>query len=192
MMTRVLALGLCACASASNGGAHRVHADQLDAHWLRAAPTPVIQQRRETDCGVAALAMIEGTWGRRASVDALARRAPPAGDGVRLGALRDLARADGLDAFAIHATRDDLRHELAAGRPVVLGLVLPYDRERNRSHYEVAIALDPRDGTVVTIDPATGATQSRPTKVLDLEWKASGNAALVVTGHRKGASHDST
>src|SRR5690349_7110565 len=110
MMTRALALlGMCACVSANNGGAHSVHPDQLDAHWLRAAPTPVIQQRRETDCGLAALAMVEGTWGRRATLDDLARRAPPGGDGVRLGALRDLARADGLEAFAIRATRDDLR-----------------------------------------------------------------------------------
>ncbi len=170
-----------ACMSA-NSGAHAVEPAQLDAHWLRAAPTPVVVQRQEADCGLAALAMVAGAWGQTVSVQDLALRTPPEGNGIKLGALRDLARGLGLEAFAIHATAGDLRHELSAGRPVLLGLVLPYDHERNRAHYEVAVAIDPRDGTVVTIDPATGSWQSRPANVLDVEWKASGYAALVVTG----------
>jgi ABC-type bacteriocin/lantibiotic exporter with double-glycine peptidase domain len=173
---------LAACSVPVNGGAHAVQPKQLDEHWLRAAPTPVVVQRQEADCGLAALAMVAGTWGHKLSVDELARRVPPSGNGIKLGALRDVARGLGLDAYAIHATSTDLRHELSAGRPVLLGLVLPYDRERNRAHYEVAVAYDPRDGTVVTIDPATGGWQSRPAKVFDVEWKASGYAALVVTG----------
>lgn len=184
MKRALLALvGLTACMSA-NGGAHAVRPAQLDSHWLRAAPTPVVVQQRETDCGLAALAMVGGAWGLQWTVNELAHAAPPAGDGVRLGVLRDLARSRGLDAYAIHGTKDDLRNELAAGRPVLLGLVLPYDRERNRAHYEVAVALDPRDGTVVTIDPATGGWQSRSAKVFDVEWKAGGYAALVVTGKK--------
>lgn len=174
--------GLAACMPPANGGAHAVQPAQLDAHWLRAAPTPVVKQRQEADCGLAALAMVAGAWGQTVSVDDLARKTPPGGNGVKLGALRDAARNLGLSAYAIHASQQDLRHELSAGRPVLLGLVLPYDRERNRAHYEVAVAIDPRDGTVVTIDPATGGWQSRPAKVFDVEWKASGYAALVVTG----------
>jgi len=65
---------------------------------------------------------------------------------------------------------------------VLLGLVLPHGRKRNRSHYEVAIALDPRDGTLVTIDPASGEWMKRSPEVLDIEWKAAGYAALVVVG----------
>lgn len=180
MNAKHLALvALTACASAGTG-AHAVRPEQLDSHWLRAAPTPVVVQKHEADCGFAALAMVAGAWGKPTTVDELARRTPPAPAGVELGALRDVARGIGLDAYAIRANRADLRHELAAGRPVVLGLVLPYDREHNRSHYEVAVALDPRDDTVVTIDPATGGWQRRPAKVLDIEWKAAGYAALVV------------
>ncbi len=173
---------LAACSVPANGGAHAVQPAQLDSHWVRAAPTPVVVQRQESDCGLAALAMVAGAWGQTLSVEELARRAPPSGSGIKLGALRDVARSVGLDAYAIRASSADLRHELSAGRPVLLGLVLPYDRERNRAHYEVAIAYDPRDGTVITIDPATGGWQSRPAKVFDVEWKASGYAALVVTG----------
>jgi len=76
----------------------------------------------------------------------------------------------------------DLEHELSAGRPVVLGLLLPYDNNHNASHYEVAVAMNPRDGTVVTIDPATGDWRKRSRPVLDLEWKSAGFAALVVVG----------
>jgi hypothetical protein len=37
----------------------------------------------------------------------------------------------------------------------------------------------------VTIDPATGAWLRRSRAVLDIEWKASGYAALVVTGEQQ-------
>ena len=128
--------------------------------------------------------MVAGAWGRHWTVDDLAHRVPPGEHGIKLGVLRDLARQRGLEAFAIKANRDDLKHELAKGRPVLLGLILPHDRERNRSHYEVAIALNTRDGTVITIDPATGDWMRRSPKVLEIEWKAAGYAALVVTGDK--------
>ena len=175
---------LAACMPPANGGAHAVQPSQLDSHWLRAAPTPIVMQRQEADCGLAALAMVAGTWGQPTTVAELARKTPPSPGGIKLGALRDVARDLGLDAYAIHATTQDLAHELSAGRPVLLGLVLPYDRERNRAHYEVAVAYDPRNGTVVTIDPATGNWQSREAKVFDVEWKASGYAALVIASRR--------
>lgn len=177
-----IVLALAACQLPYTGGARAAQPSEVAAGWLRAAPTPVIQQQHETDCGLAALAMVAGSWGRHWTVAELARHAPPDGDGVRLGALRDLARARGLDAYAIRASSADLEHELAARRPVMLGLVLPFDHQRNRSHYEVAIAIDPRDGTVITIDPATGSWMRRSKAVLDLEWKTAGYVALVVIG----------
>jgi ATP-binding cassette subfamily B protein RaxB len=158
---------------------------QLGDGWYRAAATPVVRQQNETDCGLAALAMVAGAWGRHWSVADLNHQLPPNERGVRLGALRDLARDRGLDAYAIQGTPADLAHELSARRPVVLGLILPYDRNHNASHYEVAIAMNPRDGAVVTIDPASGEWRQRSRQVLDLEWKTAGFATLVVTGDRQ-------
>jgi ATP-binding cassette subfamily B protein RaxB len=149
---------------------------------VHAAPTPVVKQIAETDCGLAALAMVAGAWGRHWGMGDLTHRLHPTAEGVPMGSLRDLARERGLDAYTISGTRADLEHELGAGRPVLLGLVLPFDRKHNRSHFEVAIALDKRDGSVVTIDPATGDMLRRTQKVLDLEWKTAGYAALVVVG----------
>jgi ABC-type bacteriocin/lantibiotic exporter with double-glycine peptidase domain len=168
------------------GGARPVAPAQmrLDDHWLRAAPTPVVRQQQETDCGLAALAMVAGAWGRSWSVGELARAMPTTGGGVKLGVLRDYARSHDLDAYAIAASPRDLEHELGEGRPVLLGLMLPFDRGHNQSHYEVAIAMEPATGTVITIDPATGHWMKRTRAVLDVEWKAAGYAALVVTGDR--------
>src|SRR5258706_15994081 len=122
---RVLALAmLCACQLPYTGGARAVQPAQLDAHYLRAAPTPVVVQKQESDCGLAALAMIAGAWGRHWSVDDLAHRLHPSAQGVKLGALRDIARDRGLEAYAVSAAVKDLEHELGAGRPGVLGLLL--------------------------------------------------------------------
>ena len=173
---------LTGCQLPYTGGARPVSPAQLDTSWLRAAPTPVVRQKQESDCGLAALAMVAGAWGRHWSLDDLAHRIPPSEKGEKLGALRDLARDRGLDAFALRATPQDLQHELAAGRPVLLGLMLPFDRGHNRAHYEVAIAMNPKDGTVITIDPASGEWMRRSKDVLDLEWKSAGYPALVVTG----------
>jgi ABC-type bacteriocin/lantibiotic exporter with double-glycine peptidase domain len=174
--------GLAACQLPYTGGARAVRPDELGAGWYRAAATPVVRQHHETDCGLAALAMVAGTWGRRWSVSDLNHQLPPTERGVKLGALRDLARARGLDAYAIQGTAHDLAHELSLGRPVVLGLVLPFDQEHNASHYEVAVAMNPQSGAIVTIDPASGEWRQRTRQVLDLEWKPAGFATLVVIG----------
>ncbi|HEU4727475.1 MAG TPA: cysteine peptidase family C39 domain-containing protein [Kofleriaceae bacterium] len=179
--------GLAACQLSYTGGARPVSPTELGTGWYRAAATPVVRQHQETDCGLAALAMVAGAWGRRWSVADLDHQLPPTGRGIKLGALRDLARTRGLDAYAIRGTLHDLEHELSAGRPVVLGLYLPYDREHNASHYEVAVAIHPQDGTVVTIDPATGQWRRRSRQVLELEWKPAGFATLVVVGDRLAA-----
>jgi ABC-type bacteriocin/lantibiotic exporter with double-glycine peptidase domain len=183
----VALLGVSACQLSYTGGARTVTPSQLGDGWYRAAATPVVRQRQETDCGLAALAMVAGSWGRHWSIDDLNHQLKPSDRGTRLGALRDLARNRGLDAYAIKGTTSDLAHELQAGRPVVLGLILPYDRNHNASHYEVAIAMNPRDGTVVTIDPASGDWRQRSKQVLDLEWKTAGFATLVVVGDRQAA-----
>ncbi|HSS02662.1 MAG TPA: cysteine peptidase family C39 domain-containing protein [Kofleriaceae bacterium] len=177
-------LGLVGCQLSYHGGATPVSPSELGSGWYRAAATPVVRQHQQTDCGLAALAMVAGSWGRHWSVDDLNHQLPPNDRGVKLGALRDLAKARGLEAYAIEGTAKDLAHELSLGRPVVLGLMLPYDRGHNVSHYEVAVAMKPADGTVVTIDPASGQWRQRTRAVLDLEWKSAGYATLVVVGDR--------
>ncbi len=190
-ITRVLTLvvclaGLSACRLSYKGGATTVGSAELSSNenLLVASPTPVVKQKTQADCGLAALAMVAGAWGHSWSVDDLARKLPPSKNGVKLKRLRDYARERGLEAYAVKGTFADLETELRAGRPVVLGLVLPYDRNNNLNHYEVAVAIDPRDHTVITRDPATGELMRRVKKVIDLEWKTAGYATLVVVSDR--------
>ena len=94
----------------------------------------------------------------------------------------ELARKRGLDAYAISGKHDDLKRELSKGRPVVLGLQLPFEQDRALHHYEVAVAINSRDGSVVTLDPATGKYLQRTRAVLEKEWKPVGFPTLVVVG----------
>jgi ABC-type bacteriocin/lantibiotic exporter with double-glycine peptidase domain len=182
-----IALVCAACRLSYTGGAHPVSPEALGDGWYRATATPVVRQHQETDCGLAALAMVAGAWGQRWSVDDLDHQLPPSARGVKLGDLRDVARGRGLEAYAIRGTTADLARELSHGRPVLLGLILPFDRSHNASHYEVAVAMRPDDGALVTIDPASGQWRQRSREVLDLEWKAGGYATLVVVADRRAA-----
>lgn len=178
----ILAVLTGAGCSPYTGGARPVSPHESLAGYVRAAPTPVVLQKKETDCGLAALAMVAAAWNRAVSVEELAKASPPTDKGVRLAKLRDLARARGLEAYAIAGTREDLARELGNGRPVVVGLVMPYVGNKFLGHYEVAIALDPRRGDLVTLDPATGRSMRRDIKTLEAEWAPSHHATLVVTG----------
>ncbi|HEU0032198.1 MAG TPA: cysteine peptidase family C39 domain-containing protein [Kofleriaceae bacterium] len=171
-----------ACRLNYAGGAKAMNPVELDDSWQRAATTPIVKQESRMDCGLAALAMVAGAWGHDWTLDQLQRDLPPSQNGVKLGALRDYARAKGLQAYAIKGTREDLARELSNGRPVLLGLMLPFDRKQNLAHYEVAVAINRKDGSVVTLDPATGKHMQRSRAVLDLEWKHAGYATLVVVG----------
>jgi ABC-type bacteriocin/lantibiotic exporter with double-glycine peptidase domain len=184
LLLGLVGFGLGGCQLSYTGGARVVTPAQLDGGWLRAAPTPVVRQTAEADCGLAALAMIAGAWGQTWTVAELLETARPTDKGIKLGVLRDLARARGLDAYAIAGTHADIERELAKGRPVMIGVLLPFERDRARSHYEVVVALDPRDGTVVTLDPASGRYLKRSKQVLETEWKPAQHATLVVVGTR--------
>lgn len=184
----VALVALTGCQLPYTGGARPVNPTTLGTDWYRAASTQVVRQRQETDCGLAALAMVASAWGRHWSVAELNQKLPPNDRGTKLGALRDLAASRGLEAYAIQGSSTDLERELSHGRPVMLGLLLPYDRNHNASHYEVAVAIRPQDGAVVTIDPASGQFRQRTRQVLDLEWKPAGYATLVVISDRQQAA----
>jgi ABC-type bacteriocin/lantibiotic exporter with double-glycine peptidase domain len=187
VLTWAVALVATACARYT-GGAHPIDPNsvQRDPSWVTAAPTPTVHQRGLADCGLAALAMVAGRWHVELSLDEARKSVPaPTANGVKLGDLRAAARAHGLIAFAVNADESVLEHEIRAGRPVIVGLLRPYGRDRALSHFEVVVALraapESNDQQVVTIDPA-GGWQVRSWTDLDREWKPAGRPALVVLG----------
>jgi ABC-type bacteriocin/lantibiotic exporter with double-glycine peptidase domain len=167
-----------------SGGARSLDPVQLrQPGWIVAAPTPELRQQGSRDCGAAALAMIAGRWHVELSVQAAVAALPaPTKRGTKLGDLRDVARAHGLSAFAIAGDRDTLVHELRAGRPVIVGLLLPYGSRRVQSHYEVIVGVHPASDQFVTINPANG-WRTRSWAALDAEWQPAGRPTLVVVGN---------
>jgi hypothetical protein len=179
----VALVGATGCASVG-GRSRTFEASRLvdEPGWVAAAPTPMVRQAGPKDCGAAALAMVAGRWRLDLTLEAVAAALPAsAPDGMRLGDLRDAARAGGLQAFAIAGDRDTLLHELGAGRPVIVGLHVPAGLQRALRHYEVVVAVHPGTDRFVTLDPSRG-WRVRSWTDLDAEWLPAGRPTLVVIG----------
>lgn len=185
-LAAALALAAAGCGPSYLGGARAFDPARVarEPGWI-SAPAPTLRQRRDDDCGPAVLAMVAARWGVAMSVeDAVASLPPPGPLGTRLGDLRDAARARGLTAFAIAGDRETLVHELRAGRPIIVGLRLPYSGGKALPHYEVVVAASPSTGQVATIDPAIAAWRARSWDALEAEWAPAGRPTLVVLGPR--------
>ena len=78
------------------------------------------------------------------------------------GALRDVARARGLDAYVVSGTLDDLFAQVGSGRPVVVGLAKPMALTGGRSlaHYEVVVGLNRSRRLILSLDPANGLREN--------------------------------
>jgi ABC-type bacteriocin/lantibiotic exporter with double-glycine peptidase domain len=145
--------------------------------WIAVEGIEPLRQKGVLDCGPTALAMVARRWGVEIAPASVRRQS---GRGATVGALRTAARASGLTAFAIKADRATLVHELARGRPVLVGLLRGTGRKRV-SHFEVVVGYHPKRGQVATIDPSAGFAV-RGWADLASEWDPAGRPALVVLG----------
>jgi len=146
--------------------------------WRRVPQMMLVRQRDASDCGVAAVAMVLARWSRPTGLAEVRAAAPPVGNGLRARDLRDLLRARRLRAFVIEGRMADLEHEVAAGRPVIVGTLKRLSDRRARSHFEVVVALHPERKLVVTLDPSLGWRQSSYAG-FEAEWALSGHATIV-------------
>lgn len=173
---RIAALALtalvAACAHPRALGRPLDRATLSDPGWVAVDGVPDVRQERADDCGVAAAAMVLAYWRRDAPEEA-----PVRDGGLRAAEVRGLLRARGLRAYVIEGTVDDLRHELGAGRPVIVGTVTPVSRRRAQSHYVVVIAIS--DDAVAALDPATGLTEL-PLDRFTAAWAAAAHTTVVV------------
>jgi ABC-type bacteriocin/lantibiotic exporter with double-glycine peptidase domain len=146
--------------------------------WKRVPQMALVRQEDESDCGVAAVAMVLARWTRPTGLAEVRASAPPVGSGLRAGQVRDMLRSRGLRAFVIEGRIDDLVHEIEAGRPVVVGTGKMVSDRRARSHFEVVVAIHPARRQVVTLDPSLGWRESSY-EGFESEWKLSGHTAVV-------------
>ena len=152
--------------------------------WVRLDQVELVRQKGIKDCGAAALSMVleyhepKGPPAlRREAIDAALREEP--GKGLSAGQLRDYARAHGFDAFVIKGSFEDLRHEVDAGRPVIVGVLKPLTSGEALSHYEVFVGYHPDRDDVLTLDPARGLREF-DLEGFEAEWEAAGFVTLVV------------
>jgi ABC-type bacteriocin/lantibiotic exporter with double-glycine peptidase domain len=172
------------CASGYTGEARDFAPARLASEpgWVALRGVPLERQVEEADCGAAAIAMVIAYW-TGSDPRAIAARLRPAPErGIPAGRLRDLARARGLAAFIVRGAVADLERELAAGRPVVVGLVKPYGEKKVLTHYEVVVGFHRQKKRVVTLDPASGWRENRLDAFLR-EWEPSKRLALVVSAN---------
>ena len=147
--------------------------------WVVVAGVPEVRQASREGCGAAALEMVLGFWRVPTGQDQLwSAAAPPPGQGVRAGRLRDLARDRGLQAFLLEGTLADLDRELARQHPVLVG-VLQRRGDRADPHYLVVVGLNQRRQQVLVLDPAAGLREL-PLAEFVVAWAATRRVTLVV------------
>lgn len=150
-----------------------------DPGWLIVRHVPVLRQKSDNDCGAAALGMVLKFWGVWAEIES------PAEGGLKAGTLRDFARRHGLKAYLVHGELNDVRRELARGRPLLVGLRKPYITGA-LSHYEVVVGWHEGQKMVLTLDPARG-WRINTWEGFGAEWEPAGRLTIVVW---KGGEHD--
>jgi ABC-type bacteriocin/lantibiotic exporter with double-glycine peptidase domain len=176
----LLALAAPACYA---GSARSVPASSLatlarDPAWRIVPDVPFVAQRTAHDCGPAALAMVLGHF---RVPNAAAEHPELAGGDVRAGTLRDVARAQGLDAFVVSGTFDDLFAQLGRGRPVLVGLAKPMALTGGRAlaHYEVVVGISRTKRLILSLDPATGLRENT-LEGFAREWAPTKQVTIVI------------
>ena len=189
MRTALICLLLVAgCASTGGVGGEAFAPNRLagEPGWTGTPGVPVLRQTRELDCGPVAAAMLLGFWGHPVAPDALRAEAKlQPQHGLPAGELRDLLRARGLSAFLVEGGVDDLERELAAGRPVLVGLAKPFNEKQALGHYEIVAGLNRKADKVATVDPG-GGWREYPLKVFMAEWDPTKRLTIIAgpTGNR--------
>jgi len=156
-----------------------------DPGWRRIDHLPPVHQKGAKDCGAAALSAVLEYWRKpplpaaldRDQIDAALRRKPD--QGLSAGALRDYARQQGFHAFVFNGQLDDLKHEVDAGRPVIVGVHKQLSSKEYLSHYEVVLGYNRQQQSLLTFDPAHGLRENAVKGFME-EWQLAGRTTLVV------------
>lgn len=147
--------------------------------WVAVPGISPVRQATEYECGAAAIAMVVSYWTGAPADRLVAELRPVPERGLAAGRLRAFARAHGLAAYLIRAEIADLEREVAAGRPVLVGMAKP-QRRGVLSHYEVVVAVHRASRRIVTLDPGRGWQENTFTGFLT-EWRPVRGLALMVS-----------
>lgn len=174
------AIWICLLALAAPAG--RQARAQDSAIWI---DVPFAAQTRD-GCGSATLAMVMRYWdgkeGRPASAESdpgkiqAALFSRPAG-GIFASGMERYLRQAGYRAFEFPGQWDDLRRQLALGRPLIVSLKA--SGRRGPLHYVVVVGVDSERGYVFVNDPARQKMLRISKEGFEAEWSGAGDWMLL-------------
>jgi ABC-type bacteriocin/lantibiotic exporter with double-glycine peptidase domain len=150
-----------------------------DPSWQLVRDVPFVAQQSDRDCGAAAIAMVLAYWRVPTPIQEVTGAAPPTEGGISAGALRDVARRKGLNAFIVSGTLGDLVDQIGRGRPVLVGLAKPMTGGRAAAHYEVVVGINRTKRLILSLDPARGLRENS-LEGFAREWVPTHQVTLVV------------
>jgi hypothetical protein len=110
----------------------------------------------------------------------------PEAHGIRASDLEHYFQQQGFRTFAFHGSRDDLRHHLEKGRPLIAALKPERGGMLGRGvelHYVVVVGLDEaqdsRESAVLLNDPAQRKLLRQSWPAFAKQWSATGNWLLL-------------
>jgi hypothetical protein len=177
---KLAAIALCLLAGACGytGRAHALTPEvwKTEPGWIAVDHVRMRHQKSEYDCGPTALQMVLDHWCN--SGPALATGFDP-GRRTTAGELRDRARQLGFDAYVVAGTFEDIKHELALNRPVIVGVAKPVGKNKAVAHYQVVVGIQPKTSRIATLDPDQGWRENTFAGFLE-EWTPAKRLLLVM------------
>lgn len=149
-------------------------------------------------CGAAVLSAVFQYWGHPVAQESILKNSPPKGElGYSLAEMRDIAKTQGFNAFAITANTSVLEKELNSKRPLIVALHLPIALSGYAkipvfgplgkalaenvgprfNHYVTVVGISP--DTVLMADPVQGI-KTLPKADFIVYWQKLNRASLVL------------
>jgi ABC-type bacteriocin/lantibiotic exporter with double-glycine peptidase domain len=91
--------------------------------------------------------------------------------------MRKYLRQSGYQAFTFRGQWSDFEHELALGRPMIVGIQA--SGPRGPLHYVVIVGIDPGRNYLLMNDPAQQKMLRISREGFESEWRATGNWTLL-------------
>jgi hypothetical protein len=117
-------------------------------------------------------------WGYSTSPEAIEADLGAANSRLKAGDMVEYARKKGLHSYVFYGTMTDVVHELRQGRPVIVGLGKPLQKDKALAHYEVVVGYEPDKELVLLLDPGRG-WQLDTLRGFGEEWARSKGVTIV-------------
>lgn len=146
---------------------------------------PFVQQTTD-GCGSASLSMVMRYWdgkqGRAVAADATATHIQaalfsPAAKGIFASSMREYLQRSGYQAFAFRGRWGDFEHQLALGRPMIVGLQA--SGAHGPLHYVVVVGVNPARNFLFINDPAQQKMLRISREGFEQEWRGTGHWTLL-------------